>query len=70
MTDNRIHVDLTDIDERNHPAVMRQCWLALMNAGGLDGDWWEIEGELAIRPFAEVLTEYFKFWPRDDSGKD
>lgn len=41
--------------------ILRHCRLALLNAGGEDGDWWEIESELAVRDFWAVLADYFIF---------
>lgn len=66
MTDNRIEVDLSDLDDTNHKAVARRCYLTLLNEGGEDGDWMEIAGELLIpRPFWVVLNEYFIVRPSD-----
>lgn len=65
MTDNRTPVDLSGLDDTNHKAVTQQCYLTLLNAGGEDGDWWEIAGELGRRPFWVVLNEYFVVRPSD-----
>lgn len=66
MTDNRIPVDLTGITAG--PAILRQCYLTLLNAGGEDGDWIEILSEIDSRgDVAEVLADYFAFIGWDDA---
>jgi len=62
MTDNRIPVDLAGIPEDDGPRILRQCYLTLLNAGGEDGDWWEILSEInSGRAMEDVLPEYFTF---------
>jgi hypothetical protein len=58
--DNRIPVDLRGVDHSDRAAVLRRCRLELMAAGGLDGDWIEIESELETRDMWDVLADYFE----------
>lgn len=61
VPDNRTEVDIRRWSRTNESAIRRECRLALLNAGGEDGDWYEIAGELETRDFWEVLNEYFTF---------
>ena len=56
-----IPVDLRDIDHYDRQAVLRRCYLTLLNAGGEDGDWMEITSEIAAHndEMWDVLPEYF-----------
>ena len=55
-------IEVTLTDEMDRTQVLRDCRLALLNAGGEDGDWWEIVSEIESgRDYRQVVSDYFTF---------